>query len=111
MQPIRTNKKEEVIFISLYGENDKFRNKPEYEEEPESIALSESVEIPLDSPIKQPDDNDASSPQQTSANIVCTDATIEHHRRSVSRCLVTVVSMLSVWIINIYSMYTGYVDI
>lgn len=73
-----------MIFISLYGDNDEFRNKPEKEDEPEETALpSESVAIPLESPTKHLDDYDASSPQQTSANIVCTDVTIEHHRKSV----------------------------
>lgn len=49
---------------------------------------SECISIPLESEQQQQqqvdDDYDASSPLQTSANIVCTDATIEHHRRSVS---------------------------
>lgn len=96
-----------MIFISLYGENDEFRYKDEREykdeEEPKEVGLPADFLVPKppgpedvddDSPTRQlqqeyldDDYNDASSPQQTSAKIVCTDATIEHHRRSVSLLL------------------------
>ncbi|XP_023245515.1 uncharacterized protein LOC106641749 [Copidosoma floridanum] len=76
----QTGQKEDVIFISLYGENDEFRNQPE---EPESESLAVTPPPQLESPGKGREDSfDASSPMQTSVNIVCTDATIEHHRRT-----------------------------
>lgn len=88
-----------MIFISLYGENDEFRYKDEREYKDEQDATT-TTSLPIDaslfpaadedSPTRQlqqeyldDDYNDASSPQQTAAKIVCTDATIEHHRRSV----------------------------
>ncbi|KAJ8683859.1 hypothetical protein QAD02_019651 [Eretmocerus hayati] len=84
--PSYQERKGDVIFISLYGENDEFRNRgvddEEEEEQEEATLPSESVSIPLDSPTKFHDENDASSPQQTSVTIVHTDATIEHHRKS-----------------------------
>ncbi|XP_058808069.1 uncharacterized protein LOC131673798 isoform X1 [Phymastichus coffea] len=88
-QTPRKKNEGDVIFISLYGENDEFRYKDETPVDstlpPESITS-----IPLESEHHQQQHEqqhqcekyDASSPQQTSVNIVCTDATIEHHRRS-----------------------------
>ncbi|XP_023317994.1 serine/arginine repetitive matrix protein 1 isoform X1 [Trichogramma pretiosum] len=80
--PSRTSQnKEDVIFISLYGENDEFRYKDEYPLPAEDETIK-PLEPESPSKIFQDENDDISSPHQATCNIVCTDVTIEHHRKS-----------------------------